>query len=171
MSLNDVKAGRDVPNDINVIIEIPEKSSIKYEVDKDSGAIFVDRFLSTAMYYPCNYGYIPHTLADDGDPMDVLVLAPEPVAPGCVIRCRPIGMLNMTDESGGDVKILAVPHDKVCKDYTDMKSYLDVNPQLIKMIEHFFTHYKDLEANKWVKIDKWYEADKAKEAILKSIKK
>ena len=170
MSLNDVKAGRDVPNDINVIIEIPEKSSIKYEVDKDSGAIFVDRFLSTAMYYPCNYGYIPHTLADDGDPMDVLVLAPEPVAPGSVIRCRPIGMLNMIDESGGDVKILAVPHDKICKDYRDIKSYLDVNPGLIKMIEHFFTHYKDLETGKWVKIDKWYEADEAKEAIVKSMK-
>ena len=170
MSLNDVKAGRDVPNDINVIIEIPEKSSIKYEVDKDSGAVFVDRFLSTAMYYPCNYGYIPHTLADDGDPMDVLVLAPEPVAPGSVIRCRPIGMLNMTDESGGDVKILAVPHDKISKNYSDIKSYLDVNPQLIKMIEHFFTHYKDLETGKWVKIDKWYGVDQAKEAILKSMK-
>jgi inorganic pyrophosphatase len=169
MSLNDVKAGRDVPNDINVVIEIPEKSSIKYEIDKDSGALFVDRFLNTAMYYPCNYGYIPQTLADDGDAVDVLVLAPVPVTPGSVIRCRVIGMLNMKDESGEDVKILAVPHDKVCKDYSHIKSYLDVNPNLIKMIEHFFTHYKDLEVGKWVKIDQWYDADRAKEEILKSI--
>jgi inorganic pyrophosphatase len=172
MSLSKIPAGKDVPNDINVIIEIPANASpVKYEVDKESGALFVDRFMSTAMFYPCNYGYIPQTLSEDGDPVDVLVITPIPLLAGSVIRCRPIGMLNMTDEAGNDAKLLAVPVDKLSKEYKNVHSHTDASPGLLKMIEHFFTHYKDLEQGKWVKIGGWEGPDAARNEILASIKR
>lgn len=170
MSLLTVPAGKEVPNNVNVVVEIPANSApIKYEVDKESGALFVDRFLSTSMVYPLNYGYIPQTLSNDGDPVDALVLAPFSVTPGSVIRCRPIGVLKMTDESGIDAKVLLVPVDKLCKNYQNYKSYLDVCPELLKSVEHFFTHYKDLEAGKWVKVEGWDGVEAAKQEILDSI--
>ena len=168
MSFNSISPGKDVPNDINVIIEIPANSDpIKYEIDKDSDAVFVDRFMATPMFYPANYGYVPQTLADDGDPLDVLVITPYPVVPGSVIRCRPVGMLNMSDESGQDEKVVAVPHDKLTPLYRDVKEYTDLPQLLIKQIEHFFENYKDLEEGKWVKIDCWQNADAAREVIMK----
>ncbi|CAM3538208.1 inorganic diphosphatase [Parendozoicomonas haliclonae] len=171
MNFNAIVPGKDIPNDINVIIEIPANSDpIKYEIDKDTNALFVDRFMSTPMFYPANYGYVPQTLADDGDPLDVLVVTPYPVAPGSVIRCRPVGVLNMSDESGQDEKVIAVPHDKLTKIYKDVKEYTDLPELLIKQIEHFFENYKDLEEGKWVKIDGWQNADAAREAIIKSVK-
>tara|TARA_R110002124_G_scaffold279502_1_gene452106 strand:- start:6089 stop:6616 length:528 start_codon:yes stop_codon:yes gene_type:complete len=165
-----VPAGNNTPDEINVIIEIPaHHDPIKYEVDKITGAIFVDRFMSTCMHYPCNYGYIPQTLSEDGDPTDVLVLTPFPVIPGSVIACRPIAMLNMEDESGTDYKILAVPVDKICSIYKDMKNIEDAPDLLVHQIEHFFTHYKDLEPNKWVKVQGWVDAAAAKKEILVSM--
>ena len=170
MSLNNVPAGKDVPNDFNVIIEIPMNSDpVKYEVDKDTGAIFVDRFMGTAMHYPCNYGYVPQTIADDGDPCDVLVITPFPLPPGVVVRCRALGVLKMTDDGGGDAKVIAVPHDKLSQLYVDVKEYTDLPPLLIQQIEHFFANYKDLEKGKWVKIEGWAGADAAREAITKSV--
>jgi inorganic pyrophosphatase len=142
---------------------------IKYEIDKDSDCLFVDRFMATPMFYPANYGYIPNTLADDGDPLDVLVVTPYPVAPGSVIRARPVGILNMTDDGGGDAKVIAVPHDKLSQLYVDVKEYTDLPPLLIQQIEHFFANYKDLEKGKWVKIEGWAGADAAREAITKSV--
>ena len=172
MILDRVSPGADVPNDINVIIEIPSHSDpVKYEVDKETGAMFVDRFMNTAMFYPCNYGYIPHTLSDDGDAADVLVVTPTPLISGSVIRCRPVGMLQMTDESGIDAKILAVPVDKLAVQYRDVKKLADMAPLLLEQIAHFFEHYKDLENNKWVKIDGWVDIDEAKEEIMESIKR
>ncbi|MEE8379989.1 MAG: inorganic diphosphatase, partial [Gammaproteobacteria bacterium] len=169
MILDRVNPGADVPNDINVIIEIPSHSDpVKYEVDKETGAMFVDRFMNTAMFYPCNYGYIPHTLSDDGDAADVLVVTPTPLISGSVIRCRPVGMLQMTDESGIDAKILAVPVDKLAVQYRGVKKLADMAPLLLEQIAHFFEHYKDLENNKWVKIDGWVDIDEAKEEILAS---
>lgn len=170
MSLNAVKSGNDLPNEVNVIIEIPVSSDpVKYEVDKESGAIFVDRFMSTCMYYPCNYGYIPHTLSEDGDPVDVLVPTPFPVIPGSVIPCRPVGVLLMTDESGPDAKVLAVPADKLCYDYRGIEN-LDQMPQmLLDQITHFFEHYKDLEKTKWVKINGWEDVEAAKKEIMESV--
>jgi inorganic pyrophosphatase len=166
MSLNNVPAGRDLPNDFNVIIEIPANGDpVKYEVDKASGAIFVDRFLGTAMHYPCNYGYIPQTLSDDGDPVDVLVLTPFPLFPGVVVRCRAVGVLKMTDESGVDAKLLAVPVEKLCPMYAHIQSYGDVSEQTLNQIKHFFEHYKDLEKGKWVKVDGWHDAAEAKKEI------
>ncbi|MEY1661259.1 inorganic diphosphatase [Isoalcanivorax beigongshangi] len=165
-----VPVGKDVPNDINVVIEIPANSNpIKYEVDKDSNAIFVDRFLATPMFYPANYGYIPNTLSDDGDPLDVLVVTPYPVVPGSVIRCRPVGVLNMSDEAGEDTKLIAVPHDKLTTIYKDVQEYTDLPPLLIQQISHFFENYKDLEPGKWVKVDGWDNAEAARKAILQSI--
>lgn len=162
--------GNNVPEEINVIIEIPaHQDPIKYEVDKETGAIFVDRFMSTCMHYPCNYGYIPRTLAEDGDPADVLVVTPFPVIPGSVVKCRPIGCLKMTDEAGIDFKILAVPITKLCSIYKDINSFNELPKLLIEQIEHFFTHYKDLEANKWVKVEGWQDVDVAKKEILDSI--
>ena len=167
MSLNKVPSGRDLPNDFNVIIEIPMNADpIKYEVDKESGAIFVDRFMGTAMHYPCNYGYVPNTLSPDGDPVDVLVITPFPLIPGVVVRCRPIGVLKMTDESGEDAKVLAVPVDKVLSIYSHWQKPEDLNELRLRQIQHFFEHYKDLEKGKWVKIDGWYGPDVAKEEIL-----
>lgn len=169
MSFEKIPAGKDVPNDIYVAIEIPANSTpIKYEIDKDCDALFVDRFMATPMFYPANYGYIPQTLSEDGDALDVLVVAPYPVVPGSVIRCRPVGMLNMTDESGKDTKVLAVPHDKLTALYKHVKEPSDLPELLLKQIEHFFENYKDLEPGKWVKVDKWEGADAAREAIVKA---
>ncbi|MFL6719611.1 MAG: inorganic diphosphatase [Burkholderiaceae bacterium] len=170
MSLNDVNSGRDVPNDFNVIIEIPMNADpIKYEVDKDSGAIFVDRFMGTAMHYPCNYGYVPKTISDDGDPVDVLVITPFPLIPGVVVRCRPLGMLKMSDEAGGDAKVLAVPVDKVLSIYSHWQKPEDLNELRLQQIQHFFEHYKDLEKGKWVKVEGWVGPEEAKQEILNGI--
>lgn len=172
MGLAIVMAGRNLPDDINVIIEIPARSEpIKYEVDKESGALFVDRFLSTAMHYPCDYGYIPMTLSEDGDPVDVLVITPFPVNRGCVLRCRPIGVLTMIDEAGDDQKILAVPIQKLTSLYDHVNTPQDLPPLLLKQISHFFEHYKDLEEGKWVKLNGWLGPDEAKKEIQLSIKR
>jgi inorganic pyrophosphatase len=170
MALDLVPSGRDLPHDFNVVIEIPMNSEpVKYEVDKASGAIFVDRVLTTPMRYPCNYGYIPHTLSGDGDPADVLVIMPMPLIPGSVIRCRAVGMLNMVDEAGDDQKIIAVPISKVFPAY-DSVQHIDALPHLTKeRIAHFFEHYKDLEKGKWVKIEGWAGADAARAEIMASV--
>jgi inorganic pyrophosphatase len=171
MNLDRVDSGLDVPNNINVIIEIPAHSDpVKYEVDKETGAMFVDRFMNTAMHYPCNYGYVPHTLSDDGDPVDVLVLTPVPLIFGSVVRCRPVGVLKMTDESGDDAKVLAVPTDKLCKVYRSVQDFRDLPPMILEQIAHFFEHYKDLDEGKWVRVDGWYGIDEAKEEIMNSVK-
>ncbi len=170
MSLDRVPAGKDVPNDCNVIIEIPARADpVKYEVDKETGAVFVDRFMSTAMHYPCNYGYIPQTLSDDGDPCDVLLLSPFPLITGVVVRCRPIGMLKMDDEAGGDSKILAVPIDKLSSLYRDVRSPRDLPALTTQQIAHFFEHYKDLEPGKWVRVASWVEAEEAKREITEGV--
>ena len=170
MSLAIVPAGKDVPHDCNVIVEIPMRADpIKYEVDKKTGAVFVDRFMWTAMHYPCNYGYIPQTLSRDGDPCDVLVLSPMPLITGVVVRCRPIGMLKLDDEAGGDAKILAVPIDKLSPLYTSVKSPRDLPDIQIRQIQHFFEHYKDLEPGKWVRVGTWVEAEDARREIMESI--
>ena len=172
MNIDKVGPGRDVPNDINVIIEIPANSApVKYEVDKETGAMFVNRFMNTAMFYPCNYGYVPGSLADDGDPVDVLVLTPYPLISGSVIRCRPVGMLNMTDEAGLDSKILAVPIDKMSTIYRHIMSIEDVQPEILATLKHFFEHYKDLEEGKWVKVEKWVGPEDAKAEIKYSIER
>ena len=170
MSYSKVPAGKDLPNDIYVAIEIPANHApIKYEIDKDSDCLFVDRFMATPMFYPANYGYIPNTLADDGDPLDVLVVTPYPVAPGAVIRARPVGVLHMTDEAGGDAKLLAVPHDKLSVLYKDVKEYTDLPALLLEQIKHFFENYKDLEKGKWVKVEGWGNADEARAEITKAV--
>ncbi|MDP3706345.1 MAG: inorganic diphosphatase [Legionellaceae bacterium] len=170
MSLMNIDSGRDVPNEVNVIIEIPMNGQpVKYEVNKDSGALFVDRFLSTSMVYPTNYGYIPQTLSEDGDPVDVLVVTPVPVICGSVIRARIIGMMKMTDESGIDAKLLAVPTSKLSSLYEDIQTYSDFPKAFILSLEHFFKHYKDLEAGKWVKVEGWEGKDAAHQEILNSI--
>ncbi|HVF65929.1 MAG TPA: inorganic diphosphatase [Casimicrobiaceae bacterium] len=170
MSLDRGPPGRDVPHDVNVIIEIPMRADpIKYEVDKVTGAVFVDRFMSTAMHYPCNYGYIPRTLADDGDPADVLVLSPYPLITGVVVRCRPIGMLKLADEAGGDAKILAVPIDKLSSLYTSVHDPEDLPAIQTQQIAHFFEHYEDLEPGKWVRMGEWVGAREAKDEILASV--
>ncbi|GBL03601.1 inorganic diphosphatase [Glaciecola sp. KUL10] len=172
MSLNDVPAGKNLPDEVNVIIEIPAYSSpVKYEVDKDTGALFVDRFMATCMQYPANYGYVNKTLSDDGDPVDVLVMSPHPLIAGSVIKCRPVGVLNMTDESGQDAKVIAVPVDKLSSIYTDVKNIEDVPALLKSQIEHFFSHYKDLEKGKWVKIEGWADVDAAKAEITSSVER
>jgi inorganic pyrophosphatase len=142
---------------------------IKYEVDKESGAIFVDRFMGTAMHYPCNYGYVPHTLSDDGDPVDVLVITPFPLFPGVVVRCRPIGVLKMSDEAGEDAKVLAVPVDKVLSIYSHWQKPEDMNELRLRQIQHFFEHYKDLEKGKWVKIEGWFGPEDAKQEIMNGV--
>lgn len=170
MSLQRVPTGRNVPDDINVIIEVPMNSpAIKYEVDKESGAIFVDRMLKTAMYYPCNYGYVPHTLCGDGDPVDVLVVLPLPMLPGTVVRCRPVGVLLMKDEAGEDSKLIAVPVTEVSGMYRDIKSVEDLDDILLDQIVHFFEHYKDLERNKWVRTGGWQGVDAARQEILDAV--
>jgi inorganic pyrophosphatase len=171
MNLDRVPTGRDVPNDVNVIIEIPMHAPpIKYEVNKETGAMFVDRFMSTAMHYPCNYGYIPRTLAGDSDPVDVLVLSPVPLITGVVVRCRPVGMLKMEDDAGDDTKLLAVPIDKLTPLYRGITSPRDLPEATTAQITHFFQHYKDLEPGKWVKVIGWMDAEDAKKEILSGIK-
>lgn len=172
MGINTVTAGKNVPNEINVIIEIPMQSlPVKYEVDKETGTMFVDRFLNTAMYYPCNYGYVPMTLSEDGDPVDVLVVTPCPLITGSVIACRPVGMLQMSDEKGMDAKLLAVPLDGLTSLYREVKSYKDLPTNILDQIAHFFEHYKDLEPNKWVKVDQWLGVDAAHAEIEASVKR
>ena len=170
MNLDRVSSGRDLPNEINVIVEIPAHSDpVKYEVDKESGAMFVDRFMSTAMYYPCNYGYVPHTLSSDGDPVDVLVVTPVPLISGSVVRCRPVAVLKMTDESGDDAKVLAVPVDNLCKSYRKALDMGDMSPTLLDQIAHFFEHYKDLDEGKWVRVRGWAGVEDAKQEIMASV--
>ena len=172
MSLNQVSSNVKLPEEFNVVIEIPMHGEpVKYEVDKDSGALCVDRFMATAMYYPANYGYVPHTLSDDGDPVDVLVVTPVPLISGSVITCRPIGMLKMADESGLDAKVLAVPVSKLTKMYENVNTYEDLPTPLLRSIEHFFKHYKDLEDGKWVEIKGWASLDAAVEEIESSVQR
>ena len=172
MNMDLVPIGDNPPYDVNVIIEIPLGGNpVKYEFDKKSGAIYVDRFLHTAMYYPTNYGFVPHTLSDDGVPIDAAVLGQLPVIPGCVIRCRPIGVLIMEDESGIDEKILCVPVDELHPYYGDISSYRDIRPVLIEQIQHFFEHYKDLEHDKWVKVQRWGETEEAMTLIREAIER
>jgi len=171
MQFDNIPAGKNAPEDIYVAIEIPANSSpVKYELDKDMGALLVDRFMATPMFYPANYGFIPHTLADDGDALDVLVITPYPVQAGCVIRCRPVGVLNMEDEAGGDAKLVAVPHDKLTTAYANVQDVTDLPELLRNQIHHFFENYKALEAGKWVKIQGWDNAAAAKKAIVDAIK-
>jgi len=156
MNLDRVEPGDKLPNEFNVIIEIPMNADpIKYEVDKESGALFVDRFMGTAMHYPCNYGYIPRTIADDGDPVDVLVVTPFPLFAGVVVKCRPVGVLKMIDEAGGDSKLLAVPIDRILPWYKHWQKPEDMQAERLAQIQHFFEHYKDLEKGKWVKVEGW----------------
>lgn len=170
MQIDKISSGKNVPEEINVIIEIPMNSDpVKYEFDKESGAIFVDRFIPVSMLYPCNYGFVPHTLSGDGDPIDVLVLSPYPVAPGSVMKCRPIGVLLMEDESGEDEKILAVPTVKLDISMSKINSIEDLGEHILHKITHFFEHYKDLEKGKWVKILGWDGPAKAKELINEAI--
>jgi len=169
MNLSLIPAGKNPLEDIYVVIEIPQGSGIKYEVDKKSGAVSVDRFLFTAMYYPFNYGFIPNTLADDGDPTDVLVISREPVVPGSVIRCRPIGMLEMEDEEGIDTKIIAVPVSKLDPTFDSIKEVKDLPEATLNKIKHFFEHYKELESGKWVKVKSFKDSNEAKADIIKSI--
>ena len=167
MSLHNVTPGAGAPDQFNVIIEIPMNADpIKYEVDKASGALFVDRFMTTAMHYPCNYGYIPQTLSDDGDPVDVLVITPFPLVPGVVVTCRAIGVLKMEDEAGGDEKIIAVPASKLTQRYDKVRNYNDLPDITLQQIQHFFEHYKDLEPGKWVKVLRWGGPEDAHKLIL-----
>jgi inorganic pyrophosphatase len=172
MDLSKIPVGKNPPWDVNVIIEIPLNGEpVKYEVDKDSGAMFVDRFLHTAMYYPCNYGFVPHTLSGDGDPVDVCVIGRHAVVPGAVLRSRPVGVLIMEDEAGIDEKLLAVPVDKLHPFYSDVKNYTDLPQILVDKVAHFFQHYKDLEKGKWVKIVRWGDADEAAKLIAEGIER
>jgi inorganic pyrophosphatase len=172
MNIDRVTPGSNLPHEFNVIIEIPMNAEpIKYEVDKETGALFVDRFMMTAMHYPCNYGYVPRTIADDGDPVDVLVIAPFAVTVGAVIRCRPLGMLKMEDEAGGDSKLLAVPIDKLIPIYKHLNAPQDLAPERLAQIQHFFEHYKDLEKGKWVKVLGWGNAEEARREILDGVKR
>jgi inorganic pyrophosphatase len=170
MDLKRISPGRDPPRDLHAVIEIPLGGvPVKYEIDKESGALFVDRFLHTAMFYPGNYGFIPHTLSADGDPCDILVVTQVPVVPGAVIRCRPVGALVMEDEAGGDEKILAVPVDALHPFYADVHSYRDLPPVMCEQIAHFFQHYKDLEKGKWVTIVRWLDAADAERLVLEAM--
>ena len=158
MSFEKIPAGKSLPDDFNVVIEIPMNSGIKYEIDKDTDALYVDRLVSVAMHYPCNYGYIPNTLCGDGDAADVLVVFPQPVQAGSVIRCRPLGVL----------KIVAVPHSKLTPIYDNVKSFSDLPEITLKQIEHFFEHYKDLEKGKWVKVAGWGDLEEARQEIIRA---
>jgi inorganic pyrophosphatase len=170
MNIDQIEIGSDAPNVVNVIIEIPAASSpVKYEIEKESGALIVDRFMSAPIFYPANYGFIPHTLADDGDPMDVLVITPSPLVHNCLIPARPVGILEMTDEAGKDSKVLAVPAHGLHSASDHLQSHTDLPPLLLEQIEHFFEYYKVLDKDKWVKIDGWSDADAAKKAIMDSI--
>ena len=171
MDFDKVPPGKNPPDDIYVVIEIPANSApVKYEIDKESHSVFVDRFMATAMFYPANYGFIPNTLGEDGDPLDVLVVTPHPVIPGSVVSARPIGVLHMSDEAGQDAKLVAVPHDKLSALYRNVKEAEDLPALLMQQIQHFFEHYKDLEPGKWVKVDRWGNAAEARAEIEKAIK-
>ena len=170
MSLDNVTPGKNVPESFNVVIEIPMNADpIKYEVDKATGVLFVDRFMSTAMHYPTNYGYVPMTLSGDGDPVDVLVITPVPLVPGVVVTCRAIGILKMNDEAGEDGKVLAVPINKVLSIYSHWNKPEDLNPMRLKTIQHFFEHYKDLEPGKWVKVIGWEGPEAAHKEITDGV--
>jgi len=171
MNVEKLKPGKKPPEDIFVVVEIPANSSVKYELDKESGAVFVDRFLFTAMHYPFNYGFMPKTLAEDGDPVDVLVISREPVVPGSVIRARPIGMLIMEDEAGKDEKVIAVPVSKLDPEYEKIKDVKDLPEILRRRIKHFFEHYKELEPGKWVKLKEWKGAREAMGYIKKAMER
>jgi inorganic pyrophosphatase len=170
MLIDAIPIGTNPPADINVIVEVPIGGEpIKYELDKASGALFVDRMLYTAMRYPGNYGFVPHTLSEDGDPIDVLIANSRPIVPGAVCNCRPVGVLFMKDEAGGDEKIIAVPSGKVSPLYREVKNYLDLPEMLLQRIAHFYEHYKDLEAGKWVKVDRWGDDAEARAMIERAI--
>jgi len=172
MDISKIPAGSNIPDEINVVIEISQHADpIKYEVDKESGALFVDRFMHTAMHYPCNYGFVPNTLSDDGDPVDVLVVSSFALIPGCVVRSRPVGILNMEDEAGFDAKIIAVPISKLKPVYYHVEEVSDLPAFLVNQIQHFFEHYKDLEEGKWVKVTGWGSAQDAKQEIMGSIER
>ena len=171
MSLSKVSAGSSIPDDLNVVIEISANSMpVKYEIDKDSGLLHVDRFQATSMIYPFNYGFVPQTLCDDGDPLDMMVVAPFPIHPGAIVRARPIGALLMRDEAGVDPKILAVPVTKLCKQYEDVHEVEDLPNTLKESIEHFFKHYKDLDKGKWVELEGWVNAEAAKKTVKEAVK-
>ncbi len=169
MDVGKIPTGRAPPRDINIVVEIPQGSAVKYEVDKHSGAVFVDRFLFTATAYPAAYGFIPGTLSADGDPADALVLVPAPVVPGAVIRSRPVGMLRMEDEAGSDEKLICVPHDRVHPQFSDVGSVDDLPRITRAAIEHFFRTYKDLEDDKWVKVLGWAGREDAEATIMRAI--
>ncbi len=170
MDISKIAVGKNAPQDVNVIIEVPMGSDpIKYELDKDSGAIFVDRFVHTAMTYPCNYGFIPNTLADDGDPADVLVVGNQSLMPGCVVAARPVGVLKMEDDGGMDYKIVAVPASRLHPYFDNVQELSDLPEILMEQIKHFFEHYKDLEKGKWVKVQGWGDKAEAEQFILESI--
>lgn len=170
MNIEAIAPGDNPPEDLNVIIEVPVGGEpIKYEMDKASGALFVDRFLYTSMRYPGNYGFVPHTLSDDGDPIDVLIASTRAITPGAVMSCRPIGVLLMSDEAGGDEKVVAVPSSKLTRRYENVKNHSDLPEITLQQIEHFFAHYKDLEREKWVKVDRWGDAEEAKKMIVAAI--
>jgi inorganic pyrophosphatase len=170
MRIDAVPIGDNPPDDINVIVEVPVGGEpIKYEMNKEAGTMFVDRFLYTPMRYPGNYGFVPHTLSADGDPIDVLIANHRPIMPGAVVNCRPIGVLVMEDEAGQDEKILAVPSARLTRRYENISSYTDLPPITLEQIEHFFEHYKDLESNKWVKVEPWSGPDDAKRLIAEAI--
>jgi len=172
MQLEAIAVGDDAPNDINVIIEVPVGGEpVKYELDKASGTLFVDRFLYTSMRYPGNYGFIPHTLSDDGDPIDVLVANTRVITPGAVVNCRPIGVLLMKDEAGGDEKIVAVPSTRLTRRYENVYDVSDLPKITLEQISHFFAHYKDLEGGKWVEVDRWGNAEEAKRMISEAIQR
>lgn len=172
MDLSKISTGENPPDDVNVVIEVPlGGDAIKYEIDKASGAMFVDRFLYTEMRYPCNYGFIPHTLAEDGDEVDVMAVGNRPLVPGSVLRVRPVGVLLMRDEKGLDEKILAVPHRKLTSYYDTIDSYTDLPNILVEKVQHFFEHYKDLEPKKWADVVGWAGVDKAREIIRESIER
>ena len=172
MRLEAVSIGRDPPNEVNVIVEVPVGGEpIKYEMDKASGALIVDRFLYTPMRYPGNYGFIPHTLSDDGDPCDVLVVNQRGIIPGAVVAVRPVGVLKMQDEAGGDEKIIAVPVPKLTRRYENVHNYTDLPDITIRQVQHFFEHYKDLESSKWVKVLGWGDAAEARRIIVESMER
>lgn len=172
MRIEAIPIGTNPPHDVNVIVEVPIGGEpIKYEIEKDSGALYVDRFLYTPMRYPGNYGFVPHTLSADGDPIDVVVCNTRPIVPGAVMNCRPVGALVMEDDGGGDEKLVAVPTQKLTSRYDHVQNYTDLPSILIHQIEHFFSHYKDLEPNKWVKIERWAGVDEAKDMVREAVER
>ena len=172
MNIDMIPCGEEPPHNLNVIIEVPVGGEpVKYEFDKASGALFVDRILHTPMRYPANYGFVPHTLSPDGDPLDALVVSRSPFIPGSVVRARPIGVLFLEDEAGGDEKLLAVPVDTTFPYYADVAERADLPSIVMLQIEHFFTHYKDLETEKWVRVGHWGDAEEARRVVMESIER